>query len=359
MKMRLISTLFVLAAISFSCSSGGGSEKSDKKEYAKVTKEEWQMAKRMFDQQPATAPVKDDNPLNDAKVKLGQMLYHDTRLSNDGNISCNSCHNLATFGVDNLPTSPGDTQVNGERNSPTVYNAAFDFVQFWDGRAADVEEQALGPILNPVEHAMKDEKQVVSRLSEVAEYVKLFKEAFPNEKKPLTFNNVGKAIGAFERTLVFPSRFDRFMEKETSSFLLTAKEAQGLRDFQEAGCTTCHAGNQLGAQMYQKFGLYGDYWTMTGSKLLASGHYDEGRKDATGNESDKYFFKVPSLRNITKTAPYFHDGSVAKLEDAIKIMAKLQSNKDLNEEQVSNIAAFLKSLESKIPEDITKAPVLP
>lgn len=347
---RVLFYLSLTTAVLTSCSDGGGkSEKTVKK----VTPEEWKMASSMFGVLPTEAK-NPDNPLNDNKIALGKMLYFDTRLSNEGNISCNSCHDLATFGVDNKPTSPGDTGEFGERNSPTVYNAALQFTQFWDGRAKDVEEQAIGPILNPIEHAMPHEQSVIDRLGEVAEYVKLFKDAFPGEKQPLTYKNVGNAIGAFERTLLFPSRFDRFLTQESNSYLLTAKEAQGLRDFQEAGCVTCHSGNMLGGNMYQKFGLYGNYWDFTGSKK-----HDEGRKDVTGKDADKYLFKVPTLRNIAKTAPYFHDGSVAKLDDAVKIMAKLQSNKDITDEQASNISAFLGTLTSKIPVEVTKAPKLP
>ncbi|AZQ61120.1 c-type cytochrome [Flammeovirga pectinis] len=341
----------VIAFALTSCSGDGKKSESAKAE--KVTKEEWKVASSMFGVLPKTAP-NPENPLNDTKIELGKLLYFDTRLSNEGNISCNSCHDLATFGVDNKTTSPGDTGEFGERNSPTVYNAALQFTQFWDGRAKDVEEQAIGPILNPIEHAMPHEKAVIDRLQEVAEYAKLFKKAFPDQKNPVTYQNVGNAIGAFERTLLFPSRFDRFLAQESNAYLLSAKEAQGLRDYQEAGCVTCHSGNMFGGNMYQKFGLYGDYWNLTGSKK-----HDEGRKDVTGKEADKYLFKVPTLRNVTKTAPYFHDGSVAKLEDAVKIMAKLQSNKDITDEQASNITAFLGTLTSKIPAEITKAPVLP
>lgn len=347
---RVIFYLSLTAAAFTSCTDGN---KKSENTAQKVTSEEWKVASTMFGILPKEAK-NPDNPSNDTKIKLGKMLYFDTRLSNEGNISCNSCHDLATFGVDNKPTSPGDTGEFGARNSPTVYNAALQFTQFWDGRAKDVEEQAIGPILNPIEHAMPHEKAVLDRLSEVAEYVKLFKEAFPNEKQALTYKNVGNAIGSFERTLLFPSRFDRFLAQESSSFLLNAKEAQGLRDFQEAGCVTCHSGNMFGGNMYQKFGLYGNYWEMTGSKT-----HDEGRMEVTEKETDKYFFKVPTLRNITKTAPYFHDGSVAKLDDAVKIMAKLQSNKDITDEQASNIVAFLGTLTSKIPEEVTQAPTLP
>ncbi|MBD0402457.1 cytochrome-c peroxidase [Flammeovirga sp. EKP202] len=348
--MRKVLYFLSLTAVLTSCSEGN---KKTEQKLEKATAEEWKIASSMFGVLPTEA-INEENPSNESKIQLGKMLYFDTRLSKDGNISCNSCHDLATFGVDNKATSPGDTGEFGDRNSPTVINSALQFVQFWDGRAKDVEEQAIGPILNPIEHAMPNEKEVINRLSEVAEYVKLFKEAFPNEKQPLTYKNVGNAIGSFERTLLFPSRFDRFLAQESNSYLLTAKEAQGLRDFQEAGCVTCHSGNMLGGNMYQKFGVYGNYWEMTGSKKQ-----DEGRKEVTGQENDKYHFKVPTLRNIAKTAPYFHDGSVEKLEDAVKIMAKLQSNVEITDEQASNISAFLGTLTSKIPEEVTQAPTLP
>ena len=282
------------------------------------------------------------NVLTFEKVRLGRKLYMDNRLSKEGNQSCNTCHNLQTYGVDNLPTSPGDNGGFGDRNSPTVYNAALHFVQFWDGRSPDVEDQAGGPILNPVEMAMPSKAYVVQRLRGIEEYRELFGDAFPGDGDPITYENLQLAIGAFERTLVTPSRFDDFLNGDHTA--LSDQEIRGLETFINTGCTTCHMGAALGGTTFQKFGVYDEYW-----KLTSSEHIDEGRYVVTESESDKYIFKVPSLRNIEKTGPYFHDGSVDDLEKATMIMARGQLNKELTEDELSDITAFLKSLTGEIP----------
>lgn len=292
--------------------------------------------------------VEMDEPDPD-KVLLGKHLYFDTRLSGLGNISCNSCHNLETYGVDNLQFSPGDAEGTvGGRNSPTTFHAALHKMQFWDGRAADVEEQAGGPILNPLEHNIKDEKQLVDRLKEVELYQNLFGKAY-GENNPITFDNLTNAIGAFERTLMPESRFDKYLEGDESA--LTAPEKEGLMVFIESGCITCHSGIALGGQMLQKFGLYHDYW-----KHTESADIDYGLFDISEKESEKYFFKVPGLRNITHTAPYFHDGSVEDLKDAVRIMAKLQRDVELSEAEIENITVFLESLSADIPDEVKKSP---
>jgi len=283
-----------------------------------------------------------NNPLTAEKIALGKALYFDNRLSKQGNQSCNTCHNIETFGVDNLPTSPGDDGTLGGRNSPTVFNAALHFVQFWDGRAADVEEQAGGPILNPVEMGMPNEDAVMKRLKAIPEYVAMFAAAFPEDKKPMTYDNLCKAIGAYERTLLTPSRWDTYLKGDKSA--LTAGEKEGLDLFMKSGCITCHTGNNLGGHMYQKFGLMHPYWEHTGSEKV-----DEGRFEVTQNENDKFIFKVPGLRNIAKTHPYFHDGSVADLGEAVRIMGKTQLNKDLSADEVKSIVTFLEALTGEIP----------
>lgn len=283
------------------------------------------------------------------KVLLGKHLYFDTRLSGEGNISCNSCHNLNTYGVDNERFSPGDAPGTvGGRNSPTVFHAALHKMQFWDGRAADVEEQAGGPILNPLEHNIKDEKQLVDRLKEVDLYLELFTKAY-GEDDPITFNNLTNAIGAFERTLMPESRFDKYLEGDQTA--LNTQEKRGLKNFVDSGCITCHSGPALGGQMLQKFGLFHDYWKHTASEDVDLGLYDISER-----ESEKYFFKVPGLRNIVHTAPYFHDGSVDDLNTAVKIMGKLQRNVDLSDSEVNDIVAFLGSLSADIPEDVKRSP---
>lgn len=263
-----------------------------------------------------TVAENNKNILSDEKVLLGQKLYFENKLSKDNTQSCNTCHNLATYGVDNLSTSPGNDGGFGARNSPTVLNAALHMSQFWDGREPDVEAQAGGPMLNPVEMAMPSEKIVIERLSKIAEYKNLFAAAFPNETKPISFTNIKNAIGAFERTLITPSKFDEFTAGDLKA--LSTIEKEGLQLFIDKGCIACHSGNVLGGNIYQKFGIYDDYWKYTKSSKI-----DEGRFLVTKNEADKYFFKAPSLRNVEKTYPYFHDGSVKDLKEAVKIMGKI------------------------------------
>jgi cytochrome c peroxidase len=221
-------------------------------------------------------------------------------------------------------------------------NAAFHISQFWDGRAKDVEEQAGMPILNPVEMAIPSEGFLVDRLAATDDYPELFATAFPDESEPLTYRNIQLALGAFERTLITPSRFDAYLEGDRNA--LTNSELAGLELFIDNGCTTCHNGVGIGANTFQKFGLSGPYWEHTGSQKI-----DEGRAAVTGDEGDLYYFRVASLRNVAETAPYFHDGSVATLEEAIAIMANLQLGLDLSGEEIDHLAAFLRSLTGEVP----------
>lgn len=286
----------------------------------------------------------------DAKVNLGYHLYYDPRLSKNNTISCNSCHNLETFGVDNQPTSLGDDGVTrGGRNSPTVLNAASHFKQFWDGRAETIEDQAGMPITNPVEMMIPSEDYLVSKLNEIDLYKRLFKKAFPKDENPVTYKNLKTAIGAFERKLVTPSRFDAYLNGDKNA--LTLQEKKGLVSFVTVGCTQCHTGKLLGAAMFQKFGVYHDYWTLTKSPSV-----DNGLFDLNKDENQKFMFKVPSLRNVEHTGPYFHDGHVKTLEEATVIMAKAQLNYDLTEDETANIVAFLKSLTGELPEAVKTVP---
>jgi cytochrome c peroxidase len=269
-----------------------------------------------------------------AQVSLGKKLFSDPILSKDRTISCNSCHNLATAGVDNEPTSPGVGGHRGTRNSPTVYNAAVHVAQFWDGRAKDVEEQALGPVLNPGEMAMPDAAAVEARLRADQTYREAFKKAFPQDAEPVTFANMGKAIGAFERTLLTPSRFDDFLQGREDA--LTDAEKKGLDKFISTGCIACHNGVGVGGGMFQKLGLVQPYKTT-----------DEGRFQVTHAEADKFVFKVPSLRHVDKTGPYFHDGSITSLDTAVDLMAKHQLGKTLSPEDRAEIVTFLRSLSPK------------
>jgi len=303
-------------------------------------------ARGIFKPLPKEPPSPESNPTTPEKVKLGKMLYYDPRLSRSGFISCNSCHNLATFGVDNEETSIGHRWQLGPRNAPTVLNAAFHIAQFWDGRAKDLEEQAKGPIINPVEMAMPDSLQAVKVIKSIPEYVELFKKAFPNSKDPITYDNIAKAIAAFERTLITPSRFDRFLEGDVSA--LTDEEKEGLKLFMDKGCTACHNGMGVGGHMYAKFGVVKPY----SSK-------DLGRYEITKQESDKHVFKVASLRNVAMTYPYFHDGKVWDLKQAVKIMADVQLGMKLSDKEAKKIVAFLKALTGEIPEEARTLPVLP
>jgi cytochrome c peroxidase len=285
--------------------------------------------------------------LTDEKIALGRMLYYDARLSKSQTISCNSCHNLTQYGVDNQPTSSGFKGQKGNRNSPTVYNAALHFVQFWDGRAPDVEAQAKGPVLNPVEMAMPSDKSVVAVIKSIPEYTASFKKAFPGEKDPVTYDNMGNAIGAFERKLMTPARWDKFLNGDQAA--LTPAEKAGFNVFADAGCPTCHAGALLGGNMYQKIGV-AKPWPDTS---------DPGRFNVTRNDADKLMFKVPSLRNVEKTAPYYHDGKVATLNEAVAKMAEFQLGKTLSGAQVEAIVTWTKSLTGEIPAEYIKEPVLP
>jgi cytochrome c peroxidase len=301
----------------------------------------WDKATLVFKPLPQEAPAP-ANPVTEAKVELGARLYFDNRLSMEGGVSCNSCHSLATFGVDNKPTSPGDLGDLGDRNSPTVLNAALHVAQFWDGRATDVEEQAGMPVLNPVEMGIPSEEFLVERLGSVPEYHDLFARAFPESEEPLSYGNVRLALAAFERTLITPAPFDRYLEGERDAISDQAKE--GMQLFLTMGCGACHNGMTVGGHIFRKFGLNEHYWTHTHSQQI-----DPGRFAQTQAVEDLYVFKVASLRNVEKTYPYFHDGSVATLEEAIPIMARLQVGQELDVDQVAAIAAFLRSMTGDIP----------
>ena len=286
-------------------------------------------------------------PPSEALVDLGRMLYYDARMSKNHDIACNSCHKLDEYGVDHEPTSPGHKGQRGSRNSPTTYNAAAHIAQFWDGREPDVEHQAKGPPLNPVEMAMPSAQHVEKVLKSIPGYRKAFKAAFPGEDKPITFDNFGVAIGAFERGLVTKnSPFDKYLAGDVSA--LSSEQQEGLDLFVETGCTTCHSGALMGGMMYQKIGLVKPYETA-----------DVGREAVTHNAADNKVFKVPSLRNVDQTAPYFHDGSVATLPEAVRLMAWHQLGKKLDDDQIAKIVAFLKSTTGELPTAYIAKPELP
>jgi cytochrome c peroxidase len=301
---------------------------------------------KMFSPLPKEMPPPSGAPTAE-QVSLGRMLYYETRLSTDQKISCNSCHELEKYGVDGQATSDGHKGQKGDRNSPTVYNAAGHVAQFWDGRAPNVEEQAKGPLMNPVEMAMPSEKVVVAVLKSMPEYVQAFKTAFPAEKDPVTVNNMAKTIGAFERKLITPSRWDKFLAGDQAA--LTPAEKQGFNTFVTAGCQACHSGALVGASSYEKLGVIKPYPDQS----------DQGRFQITKSEGDKMVFKVPSLRNIEKTGPYFHNGKVGTLDEAVARMAEYQIGKKLSAAEIQSIISWLKSLTGEIPAEYIKPPTLP
>jgi cytochrome c peroxidase len=281
-----------------------------------------------------------------AKIGLGKALYFDERLSPKQDLSCNSCHDLARYGVDGAPTAPGHGGQRRPRNSPSTYNAFLHVAQSWDGRAPDVEAQARGPVTHPRERSRRAEAALDAVLRSIPGYAGLFAAAFPAQKQPVSFANAAVAIGAFERTLVTPAPFDRYLKGDTSA--LAPQQLAGLDLFVSTGCGSCHMGPGVGGGMVQKLGLVKPYATP-----------DEGRFSVTKNEADRFFFKVPSLRNVTKTAPYFHDGSVATLEEAVGKMAEHQLGKTLTPAEVSSIVSFLGALTGHLPGIATEAPELP
>ena len=302
-------------------------------------------ARAAFGELPDVA-VSETNPVTAEKIVLGRMLYFDARLSKNHDVSCNSCHDLAAFGVDGEPTSPGHKGQRGNRNSPTVYNAALHVAQFWDGREPDVEAQAKGPVLNPVEMAMPSEEAVVAVLKSIPGYAPLFAAAFPDDEDPIDYDNMARAIGAFERPLITADRLDAFVSGQDA--VLSDEDLAGLEEFIDVGCVTCHMGPTIGGGMYRKLGLVKPYATE-----------DPGRVEVTGNEADRFVFKVPSLRNIAMTWPYFHDGSIASLQEVIRLMAEHQLGIELSDEQVARIETFLGTLTGTVDPEYIAAPELP
>jgi cytochrome c peroxidase len=300
----------------------------------------------MFKALPSEAPAA-GNPSHEAKVNLGRMLYYETRLSKGGAMSCNACHPLDRYGQDNRPLSPGHDGQLGVRNSPSTYHAALHLAQFWDGRAATLEEQAKGPVLNATEMGMPSADFVVAVLKSIPGYVEAFRQAFPGEDEPIHYENFGKAIGAFERGLLTPSRWDKFLSGDPTA--LHEEEKRGYETFLKTGCATCHNGVAVGGMMYQKLGLVKPWPELK----------DAGRFEATKQEVDRFYFKVPSLRNVTETAPYLHDGSVKTLEEMVQKMAAHQLGKALSAEETTSIITFLKALKGDIPQDYVAKPQLP
>lgn len=302
-------------------------------------------ARTAFGTLPASAP-NEANPSSEAKIDLGRMLYYDTRLSKNHDISCNSCHQLDAYGVDGEPTSPGHRGQRGDRNSPTVYNAALHIAQFWDGRAPDVEAQAKGPVLNPIEMASPSEAFVEGVLRSIPGYVDAFDAAFPGDEGSLTYDNMARAIGVFERKLMTPGHFDAFLAGDASA--LSAAEQQGLTTFLDVGCNSCHTGSTLGGTMYRKLGFVFPYETE-----------DPGRENVTGEAADRHVFKVPSLRNVVETGPWFHDGSITEIAEVVRLMGYHQIGIQLDASQIEGIVTFLGSLTGEVDAAYVAKPELP
>ncbi len=272
-------------------------------------------------------------PVTKARADLGRMLFFDPRFTIDANVSCATCHQPALRGSDGLPTSIGVKQRFHPRNAPTILNAALNIIH-WRGSG------------------QPDAKAVVDRLAQIPGYLPLFKAAFPDEAAPMTARNTANAISAYERTLVTPSPFDAYLAGDVDA--LSPMARAGLETFINTGCAGCHQGVGIGGGMYQKFGVVEDYWKVTGSRTV-----DTGRMDVTKDPADLYVFRVPSLRNVAMTPPYFHDGSVATLPEAVRIMARVQLEVTLNDAEIRNIVAFLESLTGELPSAFATVPALP
>lgn len=292
-------------------------------------------------------PLRAPEPEPEALVSLGRMLYFDPRLSASGEVSCQSCHPLEKYGATPDAFSKGVRGQTGDRNAPTTYNAAGHFTQFWDGRARTLEEQAKGPILNPKEMGMPSPASVVETLEAIPGYVAMFATAFPREKPAVTYDHLADAIGAFERGLVTPSRWDRFLEGDRDA--LDSTETEGFKAFSNLGCMVCHTGELVGGSMHEKLGAV----------VAWPNQKDKGRARVTNSAADEMVFKVPSLRNVAMTPPYFHDASATTLDEAVRLMARHQLGVEATDDEVKSIVAWLGTLTGELPTAYIAAPTLP
>jgi cytochrome c peroxidase len=292
-----------------------------------------------------------DFPVPPERVELGRKLFFDPRVAVDGTVSCARCHLPSLYATDGLPRSVGAHGKPAPRNAGTVLNAALQSSQHWDGRFANVEEQAKLALVSPA-FGNSDFSAAMGRVKAIPGYTEMFQRVFPDDRDPISADNWGKAIGAYERTLVSPSRFDEYLGGKADA--LSAAERRGLRNFIDTGCVQCHKGPGVGGSGLRKFGVVSEYWKATGSKEI-----DKGRAVVSKDSADLYKFKVPILRNVAMTPPYFHDGSVDSLSDAVRIMAKVQLDASLSDVEVNEIVAFLASLTGTQPQNFERAPVLP
>ncbi len=310
-----------------------------------------------FEPLPKRPPVPKDNPITHQKIELGKQLYFDNRISKDGTVSCNSCHSVMGSGEDNRPNSVGVKGQHGGRSAPTVWNSAYMPVLFWDGRAASLEEQAKGPMVNPVEMGMENHQAVVDRIQKIPGYVKAFDAAF-KERPAISIDNIAKAIATYERTLITPnSAFDKYMRGNKSA--LSAEAKRGMKLVEEKGCIVCHSGPNFAGTNGPGEGRYLKFPFVSGTEYEKKYHLsdDFGRFNASKDETDKNTWRVPTLRNVALTAPYFHNGSVKTLDEAVRVMVKVQLDKDASDAEVKDIVAFLESLTGEIPKQTM--PLLP
>lgn len=309
-------------------------------------------AKAIFKPLPANAATA-EYPITPERVALGKALFFETRVAADGSTSCGRCHLPQLYGIDGLPKSIGADNFKVPRNAPTVINTALQFVQHYGGNRKDVEEQAKKALCG-LAYANKSCDDAANRLKAIEGYGPMFKAAFPNDPDPIKPDNWGIAIGAYERTLISASPFDAYLKGDNKAIGEQAK--RGLKTFVETGCVACHNGVMIGGNMYQKFGLVEPYWTALG---YAEDKADKGRFVDTKDASDTYMFKVQTLRNVGITPPYFHDGSVNNLGDAVRVMARVQLGKKLADNEVADIVAFLNTLTGPVPESFRNVPDLP
>ena len=299
---------------------------------------------------PEVAPAPADNPTTADKVELGKMLYFDPRMSSSGNVSCFTCHNVMEGGDDHRPTSIGVHGHVGGRNAPTVWNAAFLSSQFWDGRAATLEDQAKGPPANPIEMGMPNLDAVIDRVRKIPGYKPIFERAF-GAGDVVTMDNAAKAIAAYERTLITPNNaYDKYAKGDTRA--LTEQQARGLKTFADVGCTSCHQGPAFsGPPLPVGTGFFMKFPTFPDSPYVAKYDFlsDTGRATVTKNDADKNTWRVPGLRNLVYTAPYFHNGQVHTIGEAVRIMASTQLNQSLSDAQVADIVSFLETLSGPFP----------
>jgi cytochrome c peroxidase len=308
-------------------------------------------AQEIFQPLPKDMSASEPQAMKD-RIALGRLLFFDPRITVDGNVSCATCHQPALYGADGLSKSIGVRQRPHPRNAPTVLNSGVYTIVHWRGDRESLEDQAMKALGSPITNGQPDTGAALDRLKRIPGYAPLFEAAFPEDAAPLNVGNVASAISAYERTLMTPAPFDAYLAGNVDA--LSSSARSGLETFMNIGCSACHRGVGVGGGMYQKFGVMEDYWTVTGSRTI-----DKGRADVTNNPADLYVFRVASLRNVAMTAPYFHDGSVATLPEAVGVMARVQLGLKLSEPDVNNIVAFLKSLTGEVPPEFATAPILP